>query len=50
MDKIVFFVFVVVVLETGFLCETALGCPGTLFVDQAGLELTEKSLPQPLPP
>ena len=31
------FVFVLFCFETGFLCSP--GCPGTLFVDQAGLEL-----------
>jgi hypothetical protein len=33
-------------LETGFLL-CSLGCPGTSYVDQPGLELTEICLPLP---
>jgi hypothetical protein len=36
---VVVVVVVVVVFETGFLCMYSSGCPGTHFVDQAGLEL-----------
>ena len=36
-------------VKTGFLCSFG-ACPGTRSVDQAGLELTEISLPLPLPP
>jgi hypothetical protein len=34
------FVFVFVFFETGFLCVALAVCPGTHFVDQAGLELS----------
>ena len=34
------YVFVVVVFETGFLCNSC-GCPGNHSVDQAGLKFTE---------
>ena len=38
--------FVVLLLfGTGFVCVTVLGCPGTPFVEQVGLELTEFCLP-----
>ena len=35
------FVCLLFFFKTGFLCVTAVGFPGTCFVDQAGLELTE---------
>jgi hypothetical protein len=42
-----FYIFSDIYLETAFLCNSP-HCPGTCFVDQAGLELTENH--QPLPP
>lgn len=42
--------FVVLLLfGTGFVCVTVLGCPGTPFVEQVGLELTEFCLTFSLP-
>ena len=40
-----FVVVVVLFFKTRTLCST--GCPGTHYVDQAGLELTEIHLPLP---
>jgi hypothetical protein len=33
------YLFIYLFFETGFLCIDSPGCPGTHFVDQAGLEL-----------